>query len=151
MKKLIPIFITLSLVLSGLGATALSIKKNTEDQETNQIEICSLTVPQLIMEKTEGKYLSLQLKDTSTFLMESGKPKLPKIVKTFELPFGAKNIGVKVLAENIIEQALNEKVKLSPPMLQLNYQNGPNRLLSPASKCSGGWIYPRGDFPRTAG
>jgi len=118
MKKLIPIVVIVSLVLSGLGAAAFS-KDIAEENQNKQISTQKVSIPPLIMKLSDGKYLDLQLEDTSTFLMRAGKPKLPMVLETIELPFGATNIKVGLLPIKVEERGVNQKIQLSPPMIPL--------------------------------
>ncbi len=122
MKKLIPIFIIISLVLSGLGATAFSTNDTTENQFIKKLETQKITTPELIIDETNEGFISLSLEDTSTFIMRNGKPKLPKIVKTFELPFGANNIEISVTPNKIREDQITNQIQMSNPLLPLNNQ-----------------------------
>ncbi len=63
--------------------------------------------------------MRLEMNDVSTFLMEPGKPMLPKVVKTFELPFGVKNVKVDVNVDNIDEKTVPKEIQPSPRMLPI--------------------------------
>ena len=59
----------------------------------------------------DDKFISVDIDETNLNLIESGKPVLPKVVKTFEIPFGAKNIEVTVEPKDIYEQEITKKVR----------------------------------------
>jgi len=120
MNKITPILIIVILVLSGLGATALSEDIINNNSDKKQLETHTIYIPPVIIENNNGKYLNIHLKDTSSYVMKSGKPILPKIVKTIELPFGVKNINVDVIPKLIQEQEIDKKIEPSPPLLPLN-------------------------------
>ena len=120
MNKTIPILIIISLVLSGLGATALSEDIINGDLDRKQKESYTISIPPIIIENSNEKYLNIHLKDISSYVMNYGKPILPKIVKTIELPFGVRNIKVDVIPTKIQEQEIYKKIEPSPPLLTLN-------------------------------
>ena len=90
------VFIILGLfLLNGIGAAALYDTTPTMESATN-IKT-SLQRSSLQIQQSDGKeMISIQLDETNTFLSKPGKPLLPKIVKTFELPFGVKDITVSI-------------------------------------------------------
>lgn len=116
MNKTLSILAVLFLIMSGLGAVAT----NSEDT-SDMITIVSdeITFPSFKLEETNTNYIEVTLDDTSTFLMEPGRPMLPKIVKTFELPFGVKNVRVQITPGNIVETQISEEITPSPRMLPL--------------------------------
>lgn len=116
MKKIINILVVVFLIISGIGAVAI----NNEDTN-NVIKKTSseITFSTFEIKETNQGYNEIEMNDVSTFLMEPGKPMLPKVVKTFELPFGAKNINVEVNAEKIVEKEVSKEIQPSPSMLPL--------------------------------
>ncbi len=120
MNKTIPILIIISLVLSGLGATALSEDIINGNLDSKQKESYTISIPPIIIENSNEKYLNIHLKDISSYVMDYGKPILPKIVKTIELPFGARNIKVDVIPSKIQGQEIDKKIEPSPPLLLLS-------------------------------
>jgi len=117
MKKIISILAIVVLIISGIGAVA------TNNRDTgNVIKALSdeITISPLKIKETNTNYIEVTLDDVSTFLMEPGKPMLPKIVKTFELPFGVKNIKVEVTPGEITEKYVSKEISPSPRMLPLN-------------------------------
>jgi hypothetical protein len=114
MKKIIPIFIILFLIISGTEAIAISNQGTDNTILTTSSDIKFSTFE--IKETNEG-YNEIVMNDVSTFLMEPGKPMLPKIVKTFELPFGVKNIKVDINIYNIEEKLVKNEIQPSPRML----------------------------------
>ena len=92
MKKMINLLIVITLIISGIGAVAI------ENQQTNNIVITTSSEIKFstfeITDTNEG-YYEIKMSDISTFLMEPGRPMLPKVVETFELPFGVKNVEVE--------------------------------------------------------
>ena len=90
------VFIILGLfLLNGIGAAALYDTTPIMESATNiktSLQRSSLQIQQ----SDDKEMISIQLDETNTFLSKPGKPLLPKIVKTFELPFGVKDISVSI-------------------------------------------------------
>ena len=116
MKKIINFLVVVLLIISGIGAVA------TNNQETDNVIITTSSEIKFstfeIKETNEG-YNEIEMSDVSTFLMEPGKPMLPKVVKTFELPFGVKNVKVDVNVFNIDENSVIKEIQPSPRMLPM--------------------------------
>ena len=129
MKKLLPLMVVGILVLSGLGAVGLY--KNTSDKETiEKTVIFSTEFSPLVIEESDQDYVKLRLKDTSSYLMNPGQPMLPKVVKTFELPFGVKNVNVEVVPSNIYEYEISKEIRpASEPMPLISVSN--NKVMEP--------------------
>jgi hypothetical protein len=91
MKKLIPIVLVVVLVLSGLGASAFnttpSIKKTTIEKQ----QATSAVFSQPTFNEKDG-YLLVEMNGATTTLLDPTKPEIPVYVKTFQLPWGSKNI-----------------------------------------------------------
>ncbi len=116
MKKIINFLVVVLLIISGIGAVAVNNQETDNAIITTSSEIKFSTFE--IKETNEG-YNEIEMSDISTFLMEPGKPMLPKVVKTFELPFGVKNIKVDVNVFNIDEKSVLKEIQPSPRMLPL--------------------------------
>jgi hypothetical protein len=87
MKKIYSIGLILILIIGGIQAVALT---NNEKICTENYTI-SLSEPII---KNINEFTEIKLNNVESYLINSGQPILPKIVKTFELPFGAKDIKV---------------------------------------------------------
>jgi hypothetical protein len=91
MKKLIPLCIVGILIFSGLGAAAITT------HQTNDLKIktesIALSKPVL---QDDGQYITINLKEAATSLVDSGKPMLPVVTKVFTFPFGTKISSVTV-------------------------------------------------------
>lgn len=98
MRKILPIIVVSILVLSGLGATALS----GSSKEQVRKETITFSNP-VIQEKEE--FTIINLKEATANLMEPGKPIIPKYTKTFTFPFGTKikDVDVTFSEESQIE------------------------------------------------
>jgi len=120
MRKIFPILIVGFLLISGFGALAVNIEKtndleNRTISETIEIDVSSIKI------KDNGKnYIELSLKDEELYLMNPGQPMIPKILTTYELPFGAKNIEVKAEPVDVQEITISKKIIPSPTPLPLS-------------------------------
>ena len=73
----------------------------------------------LVIEESDQDYVKLRLKDTSSYLMNPGQPMLPKVVKTFELPFGVKNVDVEIIPHNVYEYEIKQEIRPAPEPMPL--------------------------------
>ncbi len=55
--------------------------------------------------------------------MEPGKPMMPKIIKTIELPFGITNVDIEFNEKNIQTLDITREIRPSPSPIPLNTQN----------------------------
>ncbi|UCD14389.1 MAG: peptidase C25 [Thermoplasmatales archaeon] len=120
MKKVIPIIAVLILVLSGLEAVAISNDITYDANTAEKSDATTIAIPPFIIEESGGNYIEVRLKDVSSYLMESGKPMMPKIVKTVELPFGVRNVNVEVIPKKVQEYEIDKKICPSPALMPLN-------------------------------
>jgi len=113
------VFIILGLfLLNGIGAAALYDTSQTMNPiSTEQTKVQRSSI--FIQQSDNQELVSIQLDETNTFLSKPGKPLLPKIVKTFELPFGAEDISISVKPEHQSIQYIDSLVKPSNIMLPL--------------------------------
>jgi len=124
MRKLLPILVVGILVIGGFGALATNIKK------TNNINL-ETTTEMMITEKIETDVSSLKVVDSDynyvevsigneeLYLMNPGQPMIPRVLKTFELPFGVSNIKVEAEPSGIQELDISKEIKPSSAPLPL--------------------------------
>ncbi len=129
MNKQLSIIVILCLVLNGIGAVAYQSSINDESKIINQK--LKISTNDLIIKETEEKYMRVYFPDSDQFLLNPGKPILPKFTKIFEIPFGATNINVQVIASEKIQQIINKQIQPSPAPIPLspieNYNNFPSK------------------------
>ena len=115
MKKSITLLIVGLLFISGIGAATFT-KTTTTDQL--QIESTSLSISEPVITEKE-EFVSVELKQATSYLMDAGKPMLPIIGKTFVYPAGTKlgDITVNFEKETI---ELEKKISPAPQKLPLN-------------------------------
>ena len=106
-------------LLNGIGAATLS----EFNQAGNSLTVMNtkLTSSDLSVGSSDSSdFVLVYLKDSNTYLSSAGKPLLPKVVKTFELPFGVRDIEVTVDALNQKTVSLDSYVKPSSAMMPLS-------------------------------
>ena len=116
MKKILNIFVVVFLIISGIGAIAINNPETNYTIITNSFDI---KFSRIEIKETNEEYNEIQMGDVSTFLLEPGRPMLPKVVKTFELPFGVKNVKVDVNINNINEKLVPNEIQPSLKMLPM--------------------------------
>ena len=101
MKKLLPIIVVCSLVLSGLGAAAFTTNvsmKQSADIKNESTTVLFSSRP-VFVEK--AGFVGIQMEGTTTQLLEQNKPVLPIYVKTYQIPFRSTDIQVSCSPQNI--------------------------------------------------
>jgi hypothetical protein len=129
MKKVLPILTVIILVLSGLGAAAITNittnnviinRDNIEKFGTfEKAEISKSAFTSYGIERYSSEYINVKMEGISTYRSVPGNPVVPKVVKVFELPFDAKNIDVEVTVNNVKEQVIDKEIRPGPPHLPL--------------------------------
>ena len=106
MKKFLPLLAVVILVLNGFGAVALP--------KTNEIllkeEFVLISKPIL---KEVDNYLAINIKESTSMLLETGKPIIPVVTKTFTFPLGTNIIDVKINFD-MKEYKLSKKIQPCP-------------------------------------
>ena len=120
MRRIFPILIIGFLFISGFGALAVNIEK-TNNLETETItETIEIDVSSIKIEDSGKKYIEVSLDNEELYLMNPGQPMIPRILTTYELPFGAKNIEIKAVPVDIQEMDISKKIVPSPTPLPLS-------------------------------
>jgi hypothetical protein len=115
LKKIIPILIVGILVLSGLGAVALT----DERIYTEKIEEKSIIISKPVI-KDIGQYVTINIDEATSSLTEPGKPLLPVVTEVFTFPFGTKINDVEVINSNINEHVLLKDIQPTPELKPLD-------------------------------
>ena len=116
MKKLLPILVVVFLVTSGIGTLA----SNVENKELNKENIKNYfeaDISNINLIETDNNYLEVSLGSDDIYLMNPGQPMIPRILQSYELPFGAININVESTAHNIEEQTISKEIRPAPAPL----------------------------------
>ncbi len=112
MKKIIPILIVGIFVLSGLGAVALPEK----NQELIQEDTILLSQP---IFKEVDDYITVDLKESTSLELITGKPILPVVTKVYTFPFGTDVNDVDVTFSGITKQVISKKIEPAPQPVPL--------------------------------
>jgi hypothetical protein len=108
MKRIVPILIIGIMVLSGLGAAAVSHVAQKPMEKTQTI---SFSYPEI---QTKDGYALVTVKNANSWLYKTDAPMLPASVTTYSFPFGTKIRGVDVAFSEPEEYILEKKIALSP-------------------------------------
>ena len=100
-------------ILTDLAVFATNNVATYNTQGTGNSISHTITVPQLSIDSSNSNYIELHLEGSSTYLMEPGKPILPTIVQSYELPFGVTNVNVNVIPINEETQPLSGGIRSS--------------------------------------
>jgi hypothetical protein len=114
MKKFIPILIVGVLICSGLEAVAFS-EKNTCDSKEITTSL-SFTSPSII---ESGEFVTVRIEKTYRCFRVPGKPELPMVTSSFDLPFGSKNIQINCKPSNEQECIIQKKIVPSPEVVSM--------------------------------
>ena len=115
MKKITILLIVGILVSSSLGVAGIQTT-----HQANRSLSDHLTTPALILQSAQNdNSLILQLSGTDTYQSAAGCPRLPKIVKTIELPFGATDIKVTLTPQDISTEHIDQEIQAAPALLPL--------------------------------
>ena len=106
MQKRLIIFIVGILVLSGLGAIALP-------SDNIKIEMKSISFSKPIITE-ENEFLTVTLKEATSFLIKDGKPLLPSYIQTFTFPYGTKIKSITCTPNDIKQQKISKYIIQSP-------------------------------------
>lgn len=107
MRTFLSISIISILVLSGLGAVALSDEKN----EINIKETIIFSQPRIIEQE---KYITIESSEATSEIMSGGKPLIPTFTKVYTLPFGSKVKNVQVTFSETLKQKISKPILPAP-------------------------------------
>ncbi|MEM4258756.1 MAG: C25 family cysteine peptidase [Candidatus Thermoplasmatota archaeon] len=114
-KNKIHIMIVGILVLSSIG-----IPLGHAEHQTSHSVTDSIITPQInIQTSSVDQSVFVTMKDIATYLSIPGHPRLPILIKTYELPFAATNILVNVNPTDITTLDITGDIRPCPPMLLL--------------------------------
>jgi hypothetical protein len=120
MNKLLPIFVISILIISGIGTLAINVKNENKESLEPIIDTFYFNKNSLDIEEIDENYVSLRFQDKNVYLMNPGQPMMPRILKKYELPFGATNIKVSVESTDFFEISITKQIEPSPAPLPLS-------------------------------
>lgn len=112
MKKIVPIFIVGVLVLSGLGAVAVS------ENEQKILAEDTILISEPILKETQD-YITIHLNEATSLSLAEGKPILPVVTRVYTFPLGTKFENVDVTFSEINEQVISKKIEPAPEPVPL--------------------------------
>ncbi|RLF47173.1 MAG: peptidase C25, partial [Thermoplasmata archaeon] len=126
MKKMLSVAIVYMIVLSGLGVTAVSVERDSFStslaaMDTSKAASVEFSPPALT-KGTDG-YIRVEC-DEADYLLNPGKPLLPRTVKTFELPFGVRNVRVEMEIKGVQERTVSSQIAPAPAPMPLSPIDG---------------------------
>jgi len=128
MNKILSFVIVLCFVLGGLEAAAIQTTSNHENEILHQT--LNLSIDDLTIKETEQQYIRASFSENDQFLLNPGKPILPKYTKVFEIPFGATNLNIKVTSSEKIQKTVNKQIQPSPAPIPLSSVENYNEPLT---------------------
>lgn len=113
MKKIIPILIIGVLIISSLGAVAIS---DNDPKVLYKME--SISISESILEEN-NEFVLVDFEESTSKLMETGNPIIPVITKVYTFPAGTKinNVKVNYDQEKLV---LDKKIQPSPRPLPMS-------------------------------
>jgi hypothetical protein len=144
--KILSISIIGILVLSGTGAFALD-KSNGETEVIEE----EILISQPIIKSIDEEYVSVNLNEAKSSLLETGKPMLPVITKVFTFPFGSNIQNVEVYFSDEHEICLSNNIKTTseinlPKSIPITNKVENNNNIDENYK-----IYPKENYKYTTG
>ena len=106
--KVISLFIVFSFLFTCFNVLALEENKNVVSFETLSCND-SFVFSKTSFEKTDD-FIKLKLSEATTYIMDAGKPMLPVVVKTYDLPKNAKITKIECTFSGFSEQKISDKI-----------------------------------------
>ncbi len=107
MRKILPLIVVGILVLSGLGAVAITSDNQTELKITS----VSFLEPKIEIEKD---FVTIHINEANSYIMKQGKPMLPSYTQTYTFPLGTKIKSVVGTPKNIQTIPISKEIKPTP-------------------------------------
>ena len=109
MKKIMILLIVGVLLISGIGSQAVSLNKTTSTSKETILQSIYTDISSVQIKDTDDEYVSVCFNDEN-YLMNPGQPMIPRVIKKFELPFGATNIKIETAPQEIQELTLSKEI-----------------------------------------
>jgi hypothetical protein len=119
MKKLVPCILAGIFVLSGIGVQAFNIENTTYKDNESIIETVEIDGSSLQIIENGNEFISVNIGTEELYLMNPGQPMMPRMLYTYELPFGATNIQIEAKPSKTSELTLTKQIKPPPAPLPL--------------------------------
>ena len=115
--KILSLIICMLLITSGLA-----IIINAEEESDLIEKTISLVFSEPNIQEKD-QFITLNIKEATSNLMESGKPVLPRYTKTFKFPFGTKITGVECKPSQITKKVISGEIQPTPVPVPLSGLN----------------------------
>ena len=119
MNRSIPVFVAIVIVLGGLSAAAIKVDNTKNAFEKTLSKKIEMDFLEPILTDTDNNYIKVHLGNEETYLMNPGQPMIPRVLKTFELPFGVTNIKIEAETSDIQEFEISKEIEPAPAPLPL--------------------------------
>jgi hypothetical protein len=118
MRKILSIFVIGVFLISGIGVLAIDNEKinNAHIETINEMFEIDTTTLKIIENKD---YIELSMGTEGVYLMNPGQPMIPRVLKTYELPFGVTNIIIEAEPYGIQEFKISKEIVPSSAPLPL--------------------------------
>ena len=129
MRKWLSILLVGIFIASGFGTVASNVYDTDAESTRTIADVVSIDVSSLQVIESESDYLTVRLSEPELYLMNPGQPMVPRILKYYELPFGATNVEVTVEPVGIQEQMLSKEIRPAPAPAPYTPQQNPVSLV----------------------
>ena len=120
MRKSLPILVVGILIISGFGTLAINVENTNNITVGDITEIIEVDVSSLKIVDSDNDYIEVSLDNGELYLMNPGQPMIPRVMKTYELPFGVTNIKIEAEPSGIQELEISKQIVPSPAPLPLS-------------------------------
>jgi hypothetical protein len=114
MKKWLSILIVGIFIVSGFGTVATTVNTTGTHLMQTRTDTVSVDISSIQVTDSANEYLLVRLGDQESYLLNPGQPMVPRIIKHYELPFGATNVEVEVQPVAIQEQMVAKEIRPAP-------------------------------------
>jgi Peptidase family C25 len=128
MKKWLSILFVGIFIASGFGTVATTVTKTEPLSSQTITETIPVDVASMKLMDSVDDYVLVQLGDQESYLLNPGQPMVPRIIKHYELPFGATNVVVEVQPLAIQEQMVGKEIRPAPA--PVSYSPEPSTVLA---------------------
>lgn len=142
--KILPFLVMGILIVTSINSFASNLDSKDNIQLLKQDNSVSFSQVQI---ETKGDYISLNLKEVNSNLMEPGKPMLPLFIKTYKFPMGTKIKNVEFSISDVKQEVITDKIQPAPTPVPLtsikqNNQNDLEEITEDKSVYSSSDLYP---------
>ena len=106
MNKILITLIIGAFILQGISVISVQIDEEFISNESTNIK---LTIPKISL--ADDNYIDIKYEEATSYILETNEPLIPKITKTYTLPFGSYVTTINVKYKNIKNIKLDSKVR----------------------------------------